>query len=117
MALDAGFVAAVLEGFEGTLDEVIERVENSELRASLDALQSRVVALRVSIEPAETRVHRIERTEAAVAVDVWHFDCFPYGPHLCGSTTLNILRRAKNSAYFCGSACRGAPKRQIGGRR
>ena len=25
MALDAGFVAAVLEGIEGTLDEVIER--------------------------------------------------------------------------------------------
>ena len=29
MALDTGFVAAVLEGIEGTLDEVIERVETS----------------------------------------------------------------------------------------
>ena len=67
MALDAGFAAAVLEGIEGTLDEVIERVEISELRASLDVLQSRVVALRVSIEPAETRV---QRSEEAVAVDV-----------------------------------------------
>lgn len=51
MAMDAGFVAAVLEGIEGTLDEVIERVENAELRTSLDVLQSRVTALRVSIEP------------------------------------------------------------------
>ena len=70
MALDAGFVAAVLEGIEGTLDEVIERVEISELRASLDVLQSRVAALRMSIEPAETREHGTERTEEAVAVDV-----------------------------------------------
>jgi hypothetical protein len=51
MALDAGFVAAVLEGIEGTLDEVIGRVVNTELQASLDVLQSRVTALRVSIEP------------------------------------------------------------------
>ena len=51
MALDAGFVAAVLEGIEGTLDEVIERVDSAELKASLDVLQTRVTALRVSIEP------------------------------------------------------------------
>jgi hypothetical protein len=67
MALDTGFVAAVLEGIEGTLEEVIERVEISELRASLDALQSRVTALRVSIEPAERRADA-ERCEEAVAV-------------------------------------------------
>ena len=71
MALDAGFVAAVLEGIEGTLDEVIERVDISELRASLDVLQSRVTALRVSIEPGETE--RRERdggvTEESVAID------------------------------------------------
>ena len=67
MALDAGFVAAVLEGIEGTLEEVIERVEISELRASLDVLQSRVTALRVSIEPAELRADA-ERCEEAVAV-------------------------------------------------
>ena len=60
MALDAGFVAAVLEGIEGTLDEVIERVEVSELRASLDVLQSRVRALRVSIEPAEWQTRDAE---------------------------------------------------------
>ena len=51
MALDAGFVAGVLGGIEGTLDEVIERLDNSELKASLDALQTTVTALRVSIEP------------------------------------------------------------------
>ena len=50
MALDTGFVATVLEGIEGTLGELIERVESSELHASLDVLQSRVTALRVSIE-------------------------------------------------------------------
>lgn len=55
MALDIGFVAAVLEGIEGTLEEVIERVEISELRASLDVLQSRVEALRVSIGLREDR--------------------------------------------------------------
>ena len=67
MALDAGFVAAVLEGIEGTLEEVIERVEISELRASLDVLQNRVTALRVSIEPAERRADA-ERCEEDVAV-------------------------------------------------
>jgi hypothetical protein len=52
MALDTGFVVAVLEGIEGTMDEVIERLDNAELKASLDVLQTRVTALRVSIEPA-----------------------------------------------------------------
>jgi hypothetical protein len=55
MTLEPGFVAAVLDGIEGTLEEVIERVEISELRASLDVLQSRVKALRVSIEPRQVR--------------------------------------------------------------
>jgi hypothetical protein len=64
----AGFVAAVLEGIEETLEEVIERVEISELRASLDVLQSRVTALRVSIEPREDRVDA-ERCEEPVAVE------------------------------------------------
>jgi hypothetical protein len=44
------FVADVLEGFEGTLDEVIGRVENPELNAELDALRSQVAKLRVRIE-------------------------------------------------------------------
>jgi hypothetical protein len=68
MALDVGFVAAVLEGIEGTLEEVIERVEISELRASLDVLQSRVTALRVSIEPGQDRAD-VERCEEPVVVE------------------------------------------------
>jgi hypothetical protein len=68
MALDAGFVAAVLEGIEGTLDEVIERVEISELRASLDVLQSKVTALRVSIESGEDAA-KTETREQSVSAD------------------------------------------------
>ena len=40
MALDTGFVAAVLEGIEGTLGELIERVDTSELQASLDVFRA-----------------------------------------------------------------------------
>ena len=50
MMLDSLFVAAVLEGFEGTLDTVVSRVECPELRADLDVLHTQVTALRVSIE-------------------------------------------------------------------
>jgi hypothetical protein len=50
MMLDPLFVAAVLEGFEGTLDEVVGRVANSEVNAQLDALRSQVAALRICIE-------------------------------------------------------------------
>jgi hypothetical protein len=57
MALDAGFVAAVLEGIEGTLGELIDRVEDSELQANLELLQSRVTAVRVSIIRP---VHKVE---------------------------------------------------------
>jgi len=50
MTLHPLFVAGVLEGFEGTLDEVVGRVENPDLNARLDALRSQVAALRVCIE-------------------------------------------------------------------
>ena len=50
MMLDPLFVAAVLEGFEGTLDEVVGRVENPEVNSQLDALRGQVVALRICIE-------------------------------------------------------------------
>ena len=50
MMLDPLFVAAVLEGFEGTLDEVVGRVENPEVNAQLDALRSQVAALRICVE-------------------------------------------------------------------
>ena len=53
MLLETGFVARVLEGFEGTLDEVIGRVASPELNADLAVLQTRISALRVSIEPPE----------------------------------------------------------------
>lgn len=67
MALDSSFVAGVLEGIEGTLDEVIERVDNAELRASLDVLQSRVTALRVSIDPAQWAMEPAEHVEPIAA--------------------------------------------------
>jgi hypothetical protein len=54
--LDAGSVAAVLEGFEGTLDEVIGRVASPELSADLDVMQTRINALGVSIEPEEAEL-------------------------------------------------------------
>ena len=50
MMLDPLFVAAVLEGFERTLDEVVGRVEDQELDAQLDALRRQVAALRISVE-------------------------------------------------------------------
>lgn len=70
MALDTGFVAAVLEGIEGTLGELIERVETSELGASLDVLQSRVTALRVSIEPRADNRLAVEGHESKQPVEV-----------------------------------------------
>ena len=68
MALDTGFVAAVLEGIEATLGELIERFETSELQSSLDVLQSRVTALRVSIEPPAEEPEGVEEAEEPVAV-------------------------------------------------
>ena len=64
--LDTGFVAAVLKGIEATLDELIERVEISELQSSLDVLQSRVTALRVSIEQPAQEPEGIEEREESV---------------------------------------------------
>ena len=70
MMLDIGFVAAVLEGIEGTLGELIDRVEMSELQASLDVLQSRVTALRISIEPPANEPDGIEEFEEATPAAV-----------------------------------------------
>jgi hypothetical protein len=69
MALDTGFVAAVLEGVESTLGELIERVETSQLQANLDVLLSRVTALRVSIEPPAQEPEGIEEPEESVPVE------------------------------------------------
>lgn len=48
--IDRLFVAAVLEGFEGTLGEVMDRVEDEELKIRIEVLESRAIAFRVSIE-------------------------------------------------------------------
>jgi hypothetical protein len=69
MALDAGFVAGILEGIEGTLDGVIERVDIPELKASLDALQTTVTALRVSIEPTTRGPEGNKESEETVTLE------------------------------------------------
>ena len=56
MTLHPLFVAGVLEGFEGTLGEMVGRVEDQELNAQLDALRSQVEALRLCIEEPLKRV-------------------------------------------------------------
>jgi hypothetical protein len=56
MTLHPLFVAGVLEGFEGTLGEMVGRVEDQELNTQLDALRSQVEALRICIEEPLRRV-------------------------------------------------------------
>jgi hypothetical protein len=48
-----GFVAAVLEGFEGTLDAVLERVDDGELRREIESLQVHIAAQRHEFEGKE----------------------------------------------------------------
>ncbi len=48
--LNTEFTAAVLEGIEGTLDELIGRVDPSDLRDRLTALQDETAAVRRSLE-------------------------------------------------------------------
>jgi hypothetical protein len=61
MTLHPLFVAGVLEGFEGTLGEMVGRVEDQELNTQLDALRSQVAALRLCIE-APLRQVEADRT-------------------------------------------------------
>ena len=56
MTLHPLFVAGVLEGFEGTLGEMVGRVEDQELNTQLDALRSQVAALRLCFEEQLRRV-------------------------------------------------------------
>jgi hypothetical protein len=58
--LDITLVAAVLEGIEGTLGEVVDRVEDQELVVRLEVLQSQVAALRISIEKPNEAHSRCE---------------------------------------------------------
>ena len=58
MTLHPLFIAGVLEGFEGTLGEMVGRVENQELNTQLDALRGQVAALRICIEEPLRHVER-----------------------------------------------------------
>ena len=49
-----GFVAAILEGFEGTLDAVLERVDDDELRRDIESLQEHIAGHRRTLEKRET---------------------------------------------------------------
>lgn len=48
--LDTGFIVAVLEGIEGTLEELIDRVYPNHLRARLGGLFVETAAVRRSFE-------------------------------------------------------------------
>ena len=48
------FVAAVLEGFEGTLDAVLERLGEGDLRREVEELQADIAQKRQDFEAAET---------------------------------------------------------------
>ncbi len=52
--LDMTFVAAVLEGIEGTLEELIGRVERRDLRGRLTSLQDETAAARQLFEASAT---------------------------------------------------------------
>jgi hypothetical protein len=47
--MSAGFVVALVEGFEGTLDEVLSRPLPPELRAAVKGLLSQIAAARSAI--------------------------------------------------------------------
>ncbi len=48
--LDTEFVAGVLEGIEGTIEELSRRVDSSDLRHRLAGLQDETAAVRRSFE-------------------------------------------------------------------
>ena len=48
-----GFVAAVLEGFEGTLDAVLEQLGDGELRREIESLQEHIARQRREFEKQE----------------------------------------------------------------
>jgi hypothetical protein len=47
--MSAGFVIALVEGFEGTLDEVLSRPLSPELRAAIKGLLSQIASARSAI--------------------------------------------------------------------
>ena len=48
-----GFVAAVLEGFEGTLDVVLERLVDGDLKHEVEALQEHIASKRQQFDATE----------------------------------------------------------------
>jgi hypothetical protein len=48
------FVAAVLEGFEGTLNAVLERLEDGHLKREVEALQAHIGRKRQQFEASDT---------------------------------------------------------------
>ena len=56
--LNTEFVAAVLEGIEGTLEELIGRVDPNDVRDRLTALQDETAAVKRSLEEDGQRTHQ-----------------------------------------------------------
>jgi len=44
--MTVGFMAALLEGFEGTLDAALEQIEEGELRREVEELKAHIANLR-----------------------------------------------------------------------
>jgi len=51
--MTAGFVAAVLEGFEGTLDILLERLGEGDLKREVEALRIHIARQRQKFEEQE----------------------------------------------------------------
>jgi hypothetical protein len=49
-----GFVAAILEGFDGTLDALLERVRDGELRRDIESLQAHIAGQRRTLKKQES---------------------------------------------------------------
>src|SRR5438093_483390 len=67
--MTAGFVAAILGGFEGTLDTVLERLAEGDLRREIEALQQHIAEKREQLERKDaperlgSQSHSRNRTE------------------------------------------------------
>jgi hypothetical protein len=51
--MTAGFMAALLEGFEGTLDAALEQIEEGELRREVEELKVHIATQRQKFEAQE----------------------------------------------------------------
>jgi hypothetical protein len=51
--MTTGFVAAVLEGFEATLDAVLERLDDGNLKHEVETLQEHISSKRRQFEATE----------------------------------------------------------------